>query len=65
VTIEDLSFGVGGQSLLFLREGDSVFKLSDVWLIFPTVEAVDAPDITELMLSTELQGEMLGDARPA
>jgi len=51
--------------LLFLREGDSVFKLSDVWLIFPTVEAVDAPDITELMLSTELQGEMLGDARPA
>lgn len=33
--------------------------LSDVWLIFPTVEAVEAADITELMLSIEL----LGDAR--
>jgi hypothetical protein len=65
VTIGCLSFGVRGRSLLFLRAGDSVFKLSDVWLIFPTVEAVEAPDITELMLSTELQGEMLGDARPA
>jgi hypothetical protein len=30
VTIGGLSFGVGGQSLLFLRDGDSAFKLSDV-----------------------------------
>lgn len=63
VRIGGLHFGVGGQSLLFLREGDSAFKLSDVWLIFPTVEAVEAPDITELMLSMELLGEMLGDVR--
>lgn len=65
VTIGGLSFGVGGQSLLFLRDGDSAFKLSDVWLILPTVEAVEAPDITELMLSMELLGEILGDARSA
>jgi len=63
VTIGGLSFGVGGQSLLFLRDGDSAFKLSDVWLILPTVEAVEAPDMTELMLSMELLGEMSGDAR--
>lgn len=65
MTTGGLSFGVGGQSLLFLREGDSPFKLSDVWLILPTVEAVEAPDMTELMLSMELLGEMLGDARSA
>lgn len=65
VTIGGLCFGVGGHSLLFLREGDSAFKLSDVWLILPTVEVVEAPDMTELMLSMELLGEMLGDARSA
>jgi len=52
--------------LLFLVEGESeddlVLKLSDVWLALPTVDAVEAPEITELMLSTELLGEMIGEA---
>lgn len=66
VTLRGLSLLVGGWSLLFLTEGDSeddlVLKLSDVWLAFPIVEAVETPEITELMLSTELLGEMIGDA---
>jgi len=66
VTAKGLGLAVGGWSLLFLVEGDSeddlVLKLSDVWLALPTVDAVEAPDITELMLSTELLGEMIGEA---
>jgi hypothetical protein len=66
VTVRALGFVIGGWSLLFLVEGDSeddlVLKLSDVWLTLPIVDAVETPEITELMLSTELLGEMVGDA---
>ena len=52
--------------MLFLVEGDNeddlVLKVSDVWLTLPIVEAVDTPEMAELMLSTELLGEMIGDA---
>jgi hypothetical protein len=65
VTVRGLGFVVGGWSLLFLVEGDSeddlVLKLSDVWLTLPIVDAVETPEITELILSTELLGEMVGD----
>lgn len=65
VTVRGLGSVVGGWSLLFLVEGDNeddlVLKVSDVWLALPIVDAVEAPEITELMLSTELLGEMIGD----
>ena len=52
--------------MLFLVDGDSeddlVLKVSDAWLALPIVEVVETPEITELMLSTELLGEMIGDA---
>jgi hypothetical protein len=67
VALGDLRFVLRGWSLLFLREGDSEsdneLTLSDVWLIFPIVDAVEAPEITELMLSIELLGEIIGDAQ--